>query len=654
MPDALPLFATAFSVLGKKMNLLPSLARMRMPAPLLLVLASAALAVGAYLQALNFHFESDDAVYIISNAKLAGLQPAGLWRLFTEPYNPYEFLPLRDLSYWFDIKLFGLNPAAFRVHSIILYLLCVVLVYAATLGLWRYFRPEHAAGGPWLAATVTALYALDPALVESVVWVSGRKDILSAMFSLLAIWSAVQAKRDRGISPGYATASLLALLAAILSKATAASAAPVIAVLWLLFWRDAATPDRPRTQLLWPFASLILAAGSALVFAANSTIREPVYTGIEAATRALAISGWMARLSISPESRHFYYPVLDDVHLFAMAALGLAVLAAAMAGGVMAMRKRSLEGFLLLAFLLLCLPYIQLLPYRTHSLVADRFLTLALWPAVMLMVVLIWRLQPVPRIAILAVIASAWGLQTIERPRDWQNTDALFDSDLRAFPGYYVPAAFKVIFNQLPQGLYREAAETAGNISNREIRDVMTELVKTDYAVHVTAAGTGKAEDATWLLWKLGQEIKLPDQAGWDPVIKGVWEIIGGAVVDEWKSLSREFPDDEAVHYNAGLWLLKVGKYEDAAVQLRAATESQRLAEAVRGAAYKNLGIALLAAGNVAGAEMPLGAALLQAHPDLSAYCPLAVVYRRTGRIGEALHAEAECRAAVSGRAVAQ
>lgn len=627
---------------------------MRIPAPLLLVLASAALAVGAYLQALNFHFESDDAVYVISNTRLAGLHPAELWRLFTEPYNPYEFLPLRDLSYWFDIKLFGLSPAAFRAHSIVLYLLCLALVYAATLGLWRYFRPEHDASGPWLAATVTALYALDPALVESVVWISGRKDVLSAMFSLLAIWSAVQAKRARGISPGYATAALLALLAAILSKATAASVAPVIAVLWLLFWRDVAKPDRRRTQLLWPLASLILAAGSALVFTASSTIREPVYFGIEAATRALAISGWMARLSVSPESRHFYYPVLDDAHLFVMAALGLAVLAAGAAGGVMAVRKRSLEGFLLLAFLLLCLPYIQLLPYRTHSLVADRFLTVAAWPAVMLMVALIWRLKPALRIAILAVIASAWGFQTAERPRDWQNTDALFDSDIRAFPGYYMPAAFKIIFNQLPQGRFLEAAETAGSISNREIREVMTELVKTDYAVHVTAAGTGKPEDATWLLWKLEQGIRLPDQARWNPPIKGVWEIIGGAVVDEWKSLAREFPDDEAVHYNAGLWLLKVGKYEDAAAQLRAATESRRLAVAVRGAAYKNLGNALLAAGHVAEAELPLSAALLQSPPDLSAYCPLAAVYRKTGRTGEALHAEAECRAGASGRAAAQ
>src|ERR1039457_5506149 len=126
------------------MNLTLSLVRMRQLAPLLLVLVSAVVAVAAYLQALNFPFVLDDIAYINWNTKLTGLHLSELWRLFTEPYNDFsEFLPLRDLSYWFDITLFGLNSAAFRVHNIILYLLCLPLVYATTLGLWRYRSEEH-------------------------------------------------------------------------------------------------------------------------------------------------------------------------------------------------------------------------------------------------------------------------------------------------------------------------------------------------------------------------------------------------------------------------------------------------------------------------------------------------------------------------------
>jgi hypothetical protein len=99
-------------------------------------LVSAVVAIGVYLQTLSYPFISDDSGYLTDNPKLAGLHLTELWRLFTGPYNDFsEFLSLRELSYWFDITLFGLNPAAFRAHNIILYVLCLPLVYATTLGL---------------------------------------------------------------------------------------------------------------------------------------------------------------------------------------------------------------------------------------------------------------------------------------------------------------------------------------------------------------------------------------------------------------------------------------------------------------------------------------------------------------------------------------
>ena len=101
-----------------------------------------------------------------------------------------------------------------------------------------------------------------------------------------------------------------------------------------------------------------------------------------------------------------YFPV--------MVTLGVAVLAAGMAGIAMFLRRRSLEGFVLAVFLLLCLPYMQLIPYAPPSLVSDRFLALAVWPAVLLIVLLAWRLQPIPRVALLLAIALSWSVQTIE------------------------------------------------------------------------------------------------------------------------------------------------------------------------------------------------------------------------------------------------
>ena len=143
-------------------------ARIKQYVPFAIMSISAIVAVAAYLQALNAPFISDDLLYIVYNKKLNELQLSELWRLLVEPYNPsFEFLPLRDFSYWIDIALFGQNPAALRWHNILLYLFCLPLVYATTVSLWRYFRPTDVSSAPWAAAVVTSLFALHPALVES-------------------------------------------------------------------------------------------------------------------------------------------------------------------------------------------------------------------------------------------------------------------------------------------------------------------------------------------------------------------------------------------------------------------------------------------------------------------------------------------------------
>ncbi len=628
------------------MILLPHFARMRQFIPQALVLASAVATVAVYLQALGYPFMFDDAAYITNNHKLSELHLTELWRLFTEPYNSMaEFLPLRELSYWFDMTLFGLNTAAFRVHNIILYLFCLPLIYGTTSGLWRYFRPADADGAPWAAAAVTSLFALHPALVESVVWISGRKYVLPNLFSMLALWLAVRAKREHGLSAPHASAALVAFAAVMLSKTSYVGVAPLIALLWVLFWRDIPALGRRRSMLLWPLALLLLAGFMTRVFIASSEEREPVYFGVEAITRTLAVLGWLARLAVSPESRHYFYPVFEDPSLSVMVVLGGAVLAAAATGAVMLLRRRSLEGFALAAFLLLCVPYIHLIPYKPPSLVSDRWLALAVWPVMVLLVALSWRLKPVPRTILYLAIALPWGFQTIERTHDWRSIETLADADLRSYPGYYLPAAYKIIGAQLPQRLYREASETANSITFPELRNIMVKLVEADYAVHVEAVSTGNPQKAMALLWQLGSEHKKPPaQAKWNSPINNLLAKTLLELTNEWGALAELFPDDVSVRYNAGLWMLNVSTFgEKAVAHLRAATGSQQLPESVRGTAFKNLGLALLNSGHIADAEAPLRAALEQPQPDLRAYCLLSKVYRQTKRIEEAAHAEANC-----------
>ncbi|MES1982983.1 MAG: hypothetical protein V4443_10985, partial [Pseudomonadota bacterium] len=245
--------------------------RNHLPGVFVLVLISLAGMFAIYLQTLSFPFHSDDHVYLSGNLALQQLQPGELWRLLIEPYNRYEYLPLRDLSYWIELQLFGLHPAGYRIDNLILYLLCCALVYAVTLSVWRYLNPGQADSARWAAAVVTALFTIHPAHIEAVVWISGRKDLLAGMFSMLALWLALRARAELGLRGGYATGTLIALVAALLSKGSAVAMAPVIALLWLMCWRDTALSGGGQTlwrrfgPLLWIMAPVLISVGAFLI-----------------------------------------------------------------------------------------------------------------------------------------------------------------------------------------------------------------------------------------------------------------------------------------------------------------------------------------------------------------------------------------------------
>ena len=93
-----------------------------------------------------------------------------------------EYLPIRDLSYLLDVKLYGLDHShsamGFRLTNLILYLAVVVAVYAFLLAALRQ---------PNLAFLATAFFAVHPLHSESVAWIASRKDLLAGLFFFLAL-----------------------------------------------------------------------------------------------------------------------------------------------------------------------------------------------------------------------------------------------------------------------------------------------------------------------------------------------------------------------------------------------------------------------------------------------------------------------------------
>ena len=127
----------------------------------------------AYLPALRSGFIWDDDFYVTQNQTLRSM--AGLRRIWLDPAATPQYYPLVHTSFWIEYHLWGLKPLGFHAVNLGLHALAAFLLY-------RVLR-RLAVPGAWLAA---AIFALHPVEVESVAWITERKNVLSAVFYLAA------------------------------------------------------------------------------------------------------------------------------------------------------------------------------------------------------------------------------------------------------------------------------------------------------------------------------------------------------------------------------------------------------------------------------------------------------------------------------------
>jgi tetratricopeptide (TPR) repeat protein len=127
----------------------------------------------------GFEFTNyDDTLHVTANPYVRqGLTAAGIgWAFRT--FQAGNWYPLTWLSHMADVSLFGLRAGGHHLTSLLLHAANAVLLLLLL---------RRATGALWRPALVAALFALHPLHVESVAWVSARKDVLSTLFFLLAL-----------------------------------------------------------------------------------------------------------------------------------------------------------------------------------------------------------------------------------------------------------------------------------------------------------------------------------------------------------------------------------------------------------------------------------------------------------------------------------
>ena len=554
----------------------------------------------------------DDGVFVIRNTHINLTLANAAWAFCHTP--SVHWLPLTLWSFMLDHQLYGLKPWGYHLTNVLLHAVNTVLLFLV-LRRMTGFRPEKnigatapQTGATWRSLIVAGLFGLHPLRVESVAWISERKDVLSVLFWMLTLWAYVRyVEKSKVQNPKFKVYYGLTLLFFALDLMSKPMVVTLPCVLLLLdYWPLGRWQQKNLRGLLVEKAPFFLlsAIGSAVtyVFLINSGALSLALTGLSLPfgarlENALVSYGRYLGKLFWPVNLCAFYPHPDhwpvQKILFAgLLVLGLSVL-------VFVMRRQRpylLTGWLW--YLGTLVPVIGLAQAGDESM-ADRY-------------------SYIPSIGILIVLV--WG--TCQMTRGWHYQSI----GLGAVGGMLVLVCIVLTRHQL--GYWKD------DVSVWERAIAVTE---NNYQAH------NRLGRALFLQRRVDDAIReFQEVVRLNPGFAEAYNVLGrsfaaqGRVDDAMACFQKALkirPDYIVVHNNLGDLLSIIGRVDEAIIQYRKALEIDPNNETV----MNNLGNALASQGHFDEATVCFQKAL-QINPDnAETHDSLAFVLFSQGRLDETI-----------------
>jgi protein O-mannosyl-transferase len=385
-----------------------------------IVLVGAVAAV--YGRTIGFEFVSfDDDVHAYENPRInSGLSYENLVWDF-EIHGPSQWHPLAYLSHQLDFSLFGKNAGLHHLSSVVLHALATILLF---------FALHRLTGGRRAAALAAAAFAVHPLNVESVAWISERRNVLCAVFWMATLWSyAVYAGRPK-LTTYLPVACFHAC--ALMSKPLAVTLPAVLLLLdyWPLHRLHIGATGKRLLLEKVPLFALSIGAGVLTILcqrAVGTVVALDVMPLSQRAANSLAAYGWYLFKTVWPTELCFFYPHpslvgADPWGQLAVPAVVSGVLVVAITAAAVACRRTRawlLVGWLW--FLGVLVPMIGLIQVGEQR-YADRY---AYLPLVGIFMAIAFAL---PRRALPAavMILCAWGVMAYRQAGVWRDSTTLY------------------------------------------------------------------------------------------------------------------------------------------------------------------------------------------------------------------------------------
>ncbi len=249
----------------------------------------------AYLPAMNSGFIWDDDDYVINNESLR--DASGLRRIWSDPKATPQYYPFVHSTFWLEYQAWGLAAPGYHVVNVLIHL-------ANAMILWRLCRRLEIPAA-WM---IGLIFAIHPVHVESVAWITERKNVLSGLFYLSSAWAylrysdVLMSDRPNQEDTSSKTKStwklyllsMVLFIAALLSKTVTAT---LPAALLLVIWWKHGTISRKRVMDVLPMFVIGIGFGMLTVWL------EKYQVGAEGMDWELS---WIERILIAGRVICFY------------------------------------------------------------------------------------------------------------------------------------------------------------------------------------------------------------------------------------------------------------------------------------------------------------------------------------------------------------
>jgi tetratricopeptide (TPR) repeat protein len=383
----------------------------------------------SFANTLSYDFTNlDEEPCIILNPHIRDLSVSGIITVFSSmDLNLYT--PLVTLSFAVDYALWGLNPAGYHVVNLLLHLLNTCLVF------WFCRRLSRSIVVAGIAA---CLFGVHPVHVESVAWITERKDLLFTAFALGSLLTYDDYRRPPQSRVFYA-ASIFMFLSSLLAKPQAV-ALPAVMLL-MDYFHDNPFDFRRSLNRVWPFAALAAIFCGLTLYFSVLTYNPGIYVYANACNYAwwnrpfLVTYGicfyivkliWPFNLTAIYECPHGVKGILSFEYY--LSAFGTALL---LWVTWRLWKHRNKLAFGILFYLLMLLPVLQIVPFGP-VIVAERYAYLSSAGILFIAaLVIVENIKQRPGLrcfwgTAVAIVILGLALLTYERNQVWANSLALF------------------------------------------------------------------------------------------------------------------------------------------------------------------------------------------------------------------------------------